>query len=88
MNVVWSVMVGEARFAPLVDPGPLGVVIPDDVMEWASTHGWGLASPKVWITVTTQDAARGAVDGEVAWRDGDVSDGDLAVIKPQVHSQT
>lgn len=88
MNVVWSVMLGDAPTAPVTDPGPLGVAIPEDVAQWAEGHGWGPDSPDVWLAVAPQDPARGAIGAEIAWRDGVVSEQELADIEAQVQSQT
>jgi hypothetical protein len=80
-------MRGEARTSLVADPGPLGVAIPDDIQRWAAEHGWGPANPDVWIAVAPEDPVRGAVDGEVAWRDGTVPDEDLAAIGAQLKTQ-
>ncbi|MFE2850243.1 hypothetical protein ACFXJO_03820 [Streptomyces lavendulae] len=86
-NVIWSVMRGEARTAPVVDPGPLSVRIPEVVMKWAEGYGWGADDPDVWIAVAPQDVTRGAIDAEVACRDGAVSDDDLGAIEAQMVEQ-
>lgn len=87
MHVTWSVMNGEAPFAPVVDPGPLGIEVPDDITTWASEHGWGPEDPDIWIAVAPESPTRGAIDAEIAWRDGTVPKEDLAAIEEQLSAQ-
>jgi hypothetical protein len=88
MNVTWSVMFGEAPTAPVTDPGPLGIEIPDVIAEWAAAeHGWGPDSPDIWIAVAPEDSTRGAIDAEIGCRDGVVSEEELASIEEQLEAQ-
>jgi len=87
VNVTWSVMLGEAPTAPVADPGPLGVEIPDVIAEWAAEHGWGHDNPDVWIAVAPENSARGAIDAEIACRDGVVPEADLAAVEEQLEAR-
>lgn len=83
VKVVWSVVRGESPTARLVEPGIAGVGIPDVVLEWAAGHGYGEDDTDVWIGVTLATAA-GEVLGEIAYRDGAVSENDGKAIRRQL----
>lgn len=85
MNVVWAVMHGEAPTAPVVDPGPLGIQVPAQVMEWADGYGWG-DDPDVWVAIAPLDTAQGRVDAAVAWCEGYVPEEDVRALEEALNA--
>lgn len=83
VKVVWSVARGESPTARIVEPGIAGVDVPDVILEWATGHGYGVDDPDVWIGVTLASDA-GEVPGEIAYRDGAVSEDDGEAIRRQL----
>lgn len=67
--VVWSVVRRESPGSRAVDPRPLDVELPDEILEWAAGHGLHVDDPDVYMLVTPADEA-GEVLGEVAYRYG------------------
>lgn len=63
-TLYWSVVRGESTGAAAVEPHPLGVTIPDEVMTWAEGHGLSMDDPDVYLLVTTEQHA-GEVIGEI-----------------------
>ncbi|MFC9068722.1 hypothetical protein [Streptomyces harbinensis] len=83
VRVVWSVVRGESPTARIVEPGVAGVDVPEVILEWAAGHGLSVDDPDVWLGVTLASDA-GEVPGEIAYRDGAVSESDGEAIRRQL----
>jgi hypothetical protein len=68
--VFWFVVRGEQPpRGRAVEPGPHGIDIPDDVLEWAEGHGLHEQDPGVYLLVVpADDADTEDVVGEIAFR--------------------
>lgn len=62
----WSVVRGESPQARAIEPGPAGIDIPPEILEWAEEHGVGAHDPDVYLLVAPEDEA-GEVAGEIAY---------------------
>lgn len=85
--VVWSVVRGESPTSRAVEPGPAGVTIPRDVIDWAESHGLADTDPDVYLLVTPEDEA-GEVPGEIAYRKGTLPAKDVAAIRQALDALT
>lgn len=65
VTVYWSIVRGEAPYAEAVEPGPLGVTVPDEVLELGARFGLG-EDPDVYVLVTPAELA-GDLPGELAY---------------------
>src|SRR5690606_27970268 len=68
VTVYWSLVRGEAPYAEAAEPGPLGIPIPDKVLELGSRFGLG-EDPDVYVMVAPAELA-GPIPGEVAYYRG------------------
>lgn len=66
--VYWSVVRGPAPYAEAAEPGPLGITVPDAVLELGARHGLG-DDPDVYVLVTPAELA-GEIPGEIAYYRG------------------
>src|SRR5690606_31740370 len=56
VTVYWSIVRGEAPYAAAAEPGPLGIPIPDKVLELGSRFGLG-EDPDVYVMVAPAELA-------------------------------
>lgn len=63
--VYWSIVRGEAPYAEAAEPGPLGIPVPDEVLELGARFGLG-EDPDVYVLVTPAELA-GEIPGELAY---------------------
>jgi len=63
--VYWSIVRGGAADAEAAEPGPLGIPVPDAVLELGARHGLGV-DPEVYVLVTPAELA-GEIPGELAY---------------------
>jgi len=63
--VYWSIVRGEAPYAGAAEPGPLGIPVPDEVLELGARYGLG-DDPDVYVLVTPSELA-GQIPGELAY---------------------
>ena len=63
--VYWSIVRGPAPYAEAAEPGPLGIPVPDEVLELGARHGLGV-DPDVYALVTPAELA-GEIPGELAY---------------------
>ena len=80
-TVVWWVVRGESRFSTGVEPGWAGVVVPDDISDWAEQHGLQDSEPDVYLLVAPSDEADVEVIGEVARQRGPLPTSAVALIR-------
>lgn len=64
----------------MVDPAPLGITVPAEVMEWADGYGWG-DDTDVWVAVAPGETVRGTVGAAVAWCEGYVPEEDMRAVR-------
>jgi len=83
-TAVWSVVRGESPTSRAVEPGIVGVTVPDEVLTWAEGHGHGPDDTSVYLLVTPKDEA-GEVAGEIAWREFPMQAGDIALIREELN---
>lgn len=57
------------------EPGAESIDIPDVIREWVAEHGLDAGDPDDWLGVTLASEA-GEITGEIAYRDGAVSEAD------------
>jgi hypothetical protein len=79
--VIWYVVCGASpdSVGLAVDPGPSGVSVPDEILDWATGHGLSLSDPDVYVLVTDEENP-GPVTGQVASREGTVTADEAASI--------
>lgn len=65
VTVYWSIVRGEAPYAEAAEPGPLGIPIPDKVLELGARYGLG-QDPDVYVMVAPAELA-GEIPGEQAY---------------------
>lgn len=65
VTVYWSIVRGEAPYAEAAEPGPLGIPVPDEVLELGARFGLGV-DPDVYVLVTPAELA-GDLPGELAY---------------------
>lgn len=65
VTVYWSVVRGPAPGAEAAEPGPLGITVPDAVLELGARHGLGV-DPDVYVLVAPAELA-GEIPGELAY---------------------
>ena len=65
VTVYWSIVRGEAPYAEAAEPGPLGIPIPDKVLELGARFGLG-QDPDVYVMVAPAELA-GPIPGELAY---------------------
>jgi hypothetical protein len=90
-GATWSLVFGESPRAYAIEPGPLGVDIPQEVLDWADRaarsngfeSGFSSEEPDLYLLVTPADEA-GLVGGEVAYVTLPMPDGDLALLRRAV----
>lgn len=63
--VYWSIVRGGAADAEAAEPGPLGIPVPDEVLELGARHGLGV-DPDVYVLVAPAELA-GEIPGELAY---------------------
>lgn len=63
--VYWSIVRGGAADAEAAEPGPLGIPVPDEVLELGARYGLG-DDPDVYVLVAPAELA-GEVPGELAY---------------------
>ena len=63
--VYWSIVRGPAPYAEAAEPGPLGITVPDAVLELGARHGLGV-DPDVYVLVAPAELA-GEIPGELAY---------------------
>lgn len=79
-DVVWSVVRGESPGARAVEPGPLSVDVPTEIVHWARVRGLKTSDPDVYLLVTPRDEA-GEIDGEIAFTSGELPESQVAAIR-------
>jgi len=65
VTVYWSIVRGEAPYAEAAEPGPLGIPVPDEVLELGARYGLD-DDPDVYVLITPAELA-GEVPGELAY---------------------
>lgn len=65
ITVYWSIVRGESPYAEAAEPGPLGIPIPDKVLELGARYGLG-QDPDVYVMVAPAELA-GPIPGELAY---------------------
>src|SRR5690554_2527296 len=63
--VYWSIVRGSAPGAEAAEPGPLDILVPDEVLALGARHGLGV-DPDVYVLVSPAELA-GEVPGEIAY---------------------
>jgi hypothetical protein len=84
--VIWSVVEGVSPGSRAAEPGPAGVGIPDDVLDWAAGHGLALDNPDIYLLVTPGDEA-GEIAGEIAYRAGQLPVADVTAIRESLEQE-
>jgi hypothetical protein len=79
-NAIWSVVLGQSPTARAVEPGIVGISIPDDVLAWAVTQGLADDAPDIYLLVAPADEA-GEVLGELAYREFPMDADDLTTLR-------
>lgn len=79
-TAVWSVVRGESPTSRAVEPGVVGITVPDEILTWAEENGMSMDDPDVYLLVTPADEA-GEVIGEIAYRELAMPADDLAAVR-------
>jgi hypothetical protein len=90
-GAVWSLVCGPSPRAYAIEPGPLGISIPQEIIDWADQaargHGYvGGFSPDesdLYLLVTPADEA-GEVGGELDFTTLPMPEGDLTLLRRAV----
>lgn len=79
-TAVWSVVRGQSPTAHAVEPGAVGIDVPNEILTWAEEHGLSTDDPDVYLLVTLAEEA-GEVSGEIAYRELTMPAKDLAAVR-------
>jgi antitoxin (DNA-binding transcriptional repressor) of toxin-antitoxin stability system len=86
-TAVWYVVRGESPDSHAVEPGPAGIEIPREVIDWAEQNGNTEDDPDTYVMATPADEASGAITGQLAAQEFPIAAADLARLRAALAEQ-
>lgn len=80
-EVIWSLMEGECPGARAVEPGPVGIDVPESVLVWAEAQA---SLDNVYLLVTPENEAQADMVNEIAWLRGELPATDVGAIRAEL----